>query len=201
MSPPAQLTRISTWPSLASISAFIFATAALSPILPLTAVTFPPCRAIALATASRSGASPYLAGAVQVRSWIATSAPSSANRSAITRPSPRPEPVTKAILPLSSLVIPSVSIAMPKADRAHVAGAAADHLKFVVGDSPILAALPGRAIIGAVGEAVDPRRREAGGERGRRFRRIEAPPFGPKKPHVAGFERARLEHRVKLLDR
>ena len=74
---------------------------------------------------------------------------------------------------------PSVSFLGAKADRAHVAGAAADHGEFVVGDRGVLAALPGRASVGVVGEAVDAGRSEAGGERGRRLRRIKAPPFRP----------------------
>ena len=48
---------------------------------------------------------------------MATSAPSSASRSAITRPRPRPEPVTNAVLPLSSLVIACLSIAMKPSAR------------------------------------------------------------------------------------
>src|SRR5271165_700375 len=121
MSPPAQLTRTSTVPSFDSISVFIAATADLSPILPVTAATLPPCRAISLTTAPRSGASPYLAGAVHDMSWIATSAPSSASRSAITRPRPRPDPVTKAILPLSSL-----DMRLNPGDGKRVAGVVAD---------------------------------------------------------------------------
>src|ERR1700722_7038136 len=198
MSPPAQLTSMSTRPSLASMSSFIFATAALSPMFPLTAATLPPCRAIPFATASRSAASRYLAGPVQVRSWIATSAPSSASRSAITRPSPRPEPVTNAILPASSLVIHQSPVLSAKANRVHVAGAAADHRQFVIRDCAIVAALPGRAKVGVVREAIDPRRREAGGERRRRLGCVKAPPFRPQEPHVPGFERAGLEHRIQL---
>ena len=87
------------------MSARIFATAAGSPMLPVTAAVRTPCFSIAFATSPRSFASPYFAGAVQSRSWIATSAPSSASRSAMTRPSPRPDPVTNAIVPLSSLAI------------------------------------------------------------------------------------------------
>src|ERR1700729_327874 len=198
MSPPAQLTSMSTRPSLASMSSFIFATAALSPMFPPPRALFPPCRAIPFATASRSAASPYFAGPVQVRSWIATSAPSSASRSAITRPSPPPEPVTNAILPASSLVIHQSPVLSAKANRVHVAGAAADHRQFVIRDCAIVAALPGRAKVGVVREAIDPRRREAGGERRRRLGCVEAPPFRPQKPHVPRFERSRLEHRVQL---
>ena len=43
MSPTAQLTRMSAVPSFASFSCFIFATADLSPMLPLAAATLPPC--------------------------------------------------------------------------------------------------------------------------------------------------------------
>src|SRR5271166_4901788 len=198
MSPPAQLTRISTRPSLASISSFIFATAALSPMLPLTAATLPPWRAICFATASRSGASPYLAGAVQDRSWIARSAPSSARRSAIARPSPRPDPVTKAILPASSLVMPLIPLFRPKSDGAHIRGAPADHFEFIALDCGVLAALPRRAIIGPVREAVDPRSREACGKLRRSLGRVADPPLGSEQPYVAGLERAGLEHSRKL---
>src|SRR5271170_849824 len=194
MSPPAQLTRMWTGPSLASISCFIAATAALSPMLPLTATTRPPCFAISAATASRSRASPYLAGAVQLMSWIATSAPSSARRSAITRPRPRPDPVTKAVLPLSSLVN-SVSSVGEQAERAHVGGAAADHGEFVVGDRAVVAPLPGCAVIRVVGQAVEARRGEAGGERGRGLRRIASPPFRPQPADMPRLERAGLQHR------
>src|SRR5271169_1925309 len=194
MSPPAQLTRMWTGPSLASISCFIAATAALSPMLPLTATTRPPCLAITAATASRFAASPYLAGAVQLMSWIATSAPSSARRSAITRPRPRPDPVTKAVLPLSSLVI-CVSSIGEQAERAHVGGAAADHGELVFGDRAVVAPLPGRAEIGVVGKPVDARRGQAGGERGRGLRRIASPPFRPQPADMPRLERAGLQHR------
>ena len=109
MSPPAQLTRMCTSPSAASMSAFIFATAAGSPMLPVTATTFTPWPATSFATASMSANSPYLAGCARSRSWIATSAPSSASRSAMTRPRPRPDPVTKAVLPLSSPMVFSLA--------------------------------------------------------------------------------------------
>ena len=87
------------------MSAFIRATASGSPMLPVTVATFTPCLPISLATSSRSANSPYFAGCARSRSWIATFAPSSARRSAITRPRPRPEPVTNAVLPLSSPAI------------------------------------------------------------------------------------------------
>ena len=101
MSPPAQFTRMSTVPSSAVIRRDISVTAAGSPMLPSTVVTRVPCRAIESATSCRVSASPYLAGPASSRSWIATSAPSEASLSAIVRPRPRPEPVTKAILPVS----------------------------------------------------------------------------------------------------
>ena len=195
MSPPAQLTRMSTVPSFDSISVFIAATADLSPILPVTAATLPPCRASSLATAPRSGASPYLAGAVQAMSWMARSAPSSASRSAITRPRPRPDPVTKAILPLSSLgmrLFPQFGV---KTDRAHVGGAAPDHRQFKVNDRAVLAAFPGRAKVGFVSQPVHPRRRKARGKRLGGLGRIAVPPFGPQKAHMPRLERSGLENR------
>ena len=45
---------------------------------------------------------------------MATSAPSSASRSAIARPSPRPEPETNAILPVSSFVIRQFPFSGPR---------------------------------------------------------------------------------------
>ena len=87
------------------MSAFIFATASRSPMLPVTAVTLVPYSPSFFATSPRSLNSPYLAGAFQSMSWIATLAPFCASRSAITRPRPRPDPVTKAVLPLSSPAI------------------------------------------------------------------------------------------------
>ena len=58
--------------------------------------------------------SPYFAGWPRSRSWIATFAPSSASRSAITRPRPRPDPVTNAVLPVSSPIVVSYCM-MPSA--------------------------------------------------------------------------------------
>ncbi len=105
MSPPAQLTSTSTSPRSASILRFISATASRSPILPVTAVTRVPCCLIASTTSPRSRASPYLEGWFQSMSWMATSAPSSARRFAMVLPSPRPEPVTKAVSPSSSRLL------------------------------------------------------------------------------------------------
>src|ERR1700733_212540 len=93
---------------------------------------------------------------------------------------------------------PSVSVLRPEANRAHVVGAAADHRQFVICDSRIVAALPGRAKVGVVREAVDSRGGEAGGERRRRLGGVEAPPFRPQKSHVPRFEPPRLEHRIQL---
>src|SRR5580704_2804680 len=200
MSPPAQLTRMSTVPSFDSISVFIAATADLSPILPVTAASLPPCRASSFATAPRSGASPYLAGAVQAMSWMARSAPSSASRSAITRPRPRPDPVTKAILPLSSLgmrLFPQFgpTSVLTKTDRAHVGRAAPNHRQFKVNDRAVLAAFPGCAKVGFVSQPVHPRRRKARGKRPGGLGRIAVPPFGPQKAHMPRLERSRLENR------
>ena len=66
-----------------------------------------------------------------------------------------------------------------KADRASCCGAAADHGEFVVVDRGVVALLPGRAVVGVVGEAVDARRGQAGGERLGGFRRVAVPPFRP----------------------
>src|SRR6185437_8393990 len=202
MSPPAQLTRIFTAPSFPSIVRFIAATAARSPILPSTAQTLPPCRAICLATASRSAASPYLAGPVQEMSWIATFAPSEASLSAIARPSPRPDPVTNAVLPLSSPVklisCCSLQRAGSQAQRAHIGRAAADHRQFVIDERGVVACLPGRAVIRLLRQMVDARRRCASGQRLSALGRIAAPPFRRQPPHMPRLQRARLQHRRQL---
>src|SRR5690606_24474789 len=64
-------------------------------------------------TAERLSASPYWAGAASSMSCRATALPSSASRSAMRRPSPRPDPVTSATAPvpshgLLSIVLPTI---------------------------------------------------------------------------------------------
>src|SRR3954453_20573562 len=127
MSPPAQFTRMSTVPSSAAIVRDIASTASGSPMLPSTAATRPPWRPISRATSSRPPASPYFAGCPASRSWMAPSAPSAASLSAIARPSPRPEPVTNAILPAKGLSV----ISLHESHCAHVRGAAPHHLALV----------------------------------------------------------------------
>jgi hypothetical protein len=55
----------------------------------------------------------------------------------------------------ASLAMTEVWLTAP----AHVRGAAADHREFVIDQRRVLALLPGRAIVGVVGEAIDARRR------------------------------------------
>src|SRR6478735_5313476 len=169
MSPPAQLTRMSTWPRSALILVYISATAAGSPIFPSTAVTRVPCRPTDAATWSRVSASPYFPGPAASRSWIATSAPSEASLSAIARPSPRPEPVTKAILPASGLSV----ISLHESERTQVRGAGSHHFALVPDQRVAgLAALPRRPEIVVLGEAVDPRGSQRRREPARVHRRV-----------------------------
>src|SRR5258706_295275 len=146
MSPPAQFTRTLTTPSFASISLRILCTAVLSPMLPVTATVRVPYFSSDLATAPRSGASLYLLGAFQSMSWIATSAPNSHRRSAMVRPSPRPDPVTNIVLPLNSLLISISSV--HQAYALHVGRAAPDHVEFIADQRrTVSVALPRRAIV------------------------------------------------------
>src|SRR3954453_6630666 len=190
MSPPAQLTRMSTSPSAATIARAMPATASGSPMLPVTVATRPPWRRSSPATSSRPLASPYLAGCAVSRSWMATSAPSAASLSAIARPSPRPEPVTNAILPSSGLSV----ISLHQSQRPHVRGALAHHVA-LVGDQ-LLAAhapLPGRAVIVVLAQAVDPRRAQPRGQWPGVNRPIAPPPRRGEQPDVPRAERARLQ--------
>src|SRR3954470_16609467 len=123
---------------------------------------------------------------------MARSAPSAASLSAIARPSPRPEPGTKAILPASGLSV----ISLHQSERTHVRGAASQHVplvpdQLVAGD----AALPRRPVILVVVEAVDPRGPQRRGEPAGVHRRIAAPPVLGEQPDVARFEGARLQRR------
>src|SRR4051794_1972625 len=123
---------------------------------------------------------------------MARSAPSAASLSAIARPSPRPEPVTKAILPASGLSV----ISLHQSERTHVRGAASQHVplvpdQLVAGD----AALPRCPVILVVVEAVDPRGPQRRGEPAGVHRRIAAPPVLGEQPDVARPEGAPLPRR------
>src|SRR5690606_16646314 len=128
MSPPAQLTRISTSPNLPSTSARIAATASRSPILPVTPMVRVPRTSNSLITAPRSDASPYLPVASQLRSCSTRSAPRAASLRAMAWPSPRPEPVTNAILPARSLAI---QFSLHQSEGLQVGGGAPDLGQFV----------------------------------------------------------------------
>src|SRR5271166_2441941 len=116
----ALLTRISIRPKCAAAAEVIFSTAAESTTSAMSAMAWPPPRAISPATCS---ASSRLA-----RALTATAAPPSASESAIARPILRPAPVTMATRPDSSLVIVSPCLPMPalpkrrKAAVRHCAG-------------------------------------------------------------------------------
>src|SRR3954451_16746314 len=192
MSPPAQLTRMSTLPSSSAIVRDIASTAAGSPMLPSTEGPRPPWRAMSCATSSIPLASPYLAGCSASRSWMATSAPSAASLSAIARPRPRPEPVTKAILPANGLSV----ISLHESECTQVPGAASHHVPLVsdqldAGD----AAFPRRPMILVITEAVDPRGPQRRGEPAGIHRRIAAPPVLGEQADMTRLERARLQRR------
>ena len=82
-----------------------------------------------------------------------------------------PEPAARAgderDLAASSLVIPQSPLSAPRPIARMLVALRRIMVEFVIRDRAIVAALPGRAKIGVVGEAVDPRCREAGGERRR----------------------------------
>src|SRR3954451_5827464 len=120
---------------------------------------------------------------------MATSAPSAASLSAIARPRPRPEPVTKAILPASGLSV----ISLHESERTHVRGATSQHVPLV--QDQLLAAdpaLPRRAMVLVVAEAVDPRGPPQRGTPPVAPRGKSAPPFLGKDPDVARLVHARL---------
>src|SRR3954454_3913807 len=185
MSPPAQLTRMSTSPSSLVMRRCISATAAGSPMLPVTVATRPPCRAISRATSSRFWASPYFEGETASRSWIATSAPCDASFSAMVRPSPRPEPVTKAILPLRG---PSIA-SLHQSERPHVRGAPSDHV-LLVGEQLLARrlSLPRGPEVLVLVQQIHPgclqRLRESAGVLGR----IALPPVRGEQPDVTRLE-------------
>src|SRR3954469_20147857 len=190
MSPPAQLTRMSTSPSSAAIARAMPATASGSPMLPVTVATRPPWRRSSPATSSRPLASPYLPGSAASRSWMATSAPSDASLSAIARPRPRPEPVTNAILPAKGLSVMSLH----DAEGADVGRARPHHVPLVA-DQLLAApaALPRRPVILVVREPVDPGGAQCRGEPPGVLRSVALPPVRREQPDVARLERARLQ--------
>src|SRR4051812_15574904 len=190
MSPPAQLTRMSTFPRSFAILRAISATASGSPMLPSTVATRPPWRPISRATSSRPLASPYFAGCPASRSWMATSAPSAASLSAIARPSPRPEPVTNAILPAKGLSV----ISLHESECTQVRGAAPHHLA-LVSDQLLAAgaALPRRPEVLVRAERVHLRGAQRRGELPGVHRRIALPPLLREEPDVARRQRTRLE--------
>ncbi len=198
MSPPAQLTRMCTGPSFSSMVFFIAATAALSPILPLTAQTRPPWRSISLGHDGEIGRLAIFGGRgpmdVVDRDVGAEFGQTFGHHAPEAAPGSRHESrLAGEFLGHASLLIGV------QAERAHVGGAAADHGEFVLGDRGVLALLPGRAEIGVVGEAVDARGREARGEVGGGFGWIEVPPFRPQEAHMPRLQRARLQHCGQLL--
>src|SRR5690606_18212563 len=151
-----------------------------------------PKASICFTTSPRWAASPYFEGASQLRSCTATSAPRIARRRAMTFPSPRPEPDTKAVLPLRS----SAKIALPshQSERLHVRGRSPDHGKLVLHKFAIRPTLPGCAPFGIIGQAVASCRKKAGRKFLGRLGRIAMPPFRREEPHMARFQSSRLEH-------
>src|SRR3954463_11516101 len=116
---------------------------------------------------------------------MARSAPSAASLSAIARPSPRPEPVTKAILPASGLSV----ISLHQSERTHVRGAASQHVplvpdQLVAGE----AALPRRLVILGGVEGIAPPGPPPRGPPAGAHRRIAAPPVRGEQPDAARFE-------------
>src|SRR3954464_10902584 len=105
---------------------------------------------------------------------MATSAPSAASLSAIARPRPRPQPGPHALMPASGLSV----ISLHESERTHVRGAASQHVplvpdQLVAGD----AALPRRAMVLVVAEAVDPGGPQRRGKPAGVHRGIAAPPI------------------------
>ena len=165
MSPPAQLTSMSTVAELGSIVglhlrhrrrvADIAGDGGDAHAVSSRSAR-PPRRGLRIRRISPAGSSPGRGSRRRRRARPAGSA--------ITRPRPRPEPVTKAILPLEFRCVILFSCHMiPSA--AHVGGAAPDHVQLVVIEQRVVPALPGRAVVGVVGQAVGLRRLQAGGER------------------------------------
>src|SRR5438067_8064110 len=108
----ALLTRISMRPNWLSAASAIACTALASATSPIWTSALPPAASISRTTASAS--------VCLLRALTRTDAPSAASVSAIARPILRPAPVTIATLPVSSLVMTSLSAQRRKVDAAPV---------------------------------------------------------------------------------
>src|SRR5919198_940325 len=105
---------------------------------------------------------------------MARSAPSAASLSAIARPSPRPDPVTNAVLPANGLSFMSLH----ESERTHVRGAAPHHVQLVSAQLVAgHAGLPRRPVVLVVSETVDPGGPQGRGEPAGVHRRRAGPPL------------------------
>ena len=122
-----------------------------------------------------------------------TLAPISASLRAITEPSPRPDPVTNAVLPLSSCIQFRLPLSQ-KSQRPQVLGAFAHLCQFEVDQAvAILPGFPRRAVIGVVGQPVALRGQQRRRQRLGLFGRITLPPVAREQPDMARLERADLD--------